>query len=99
MTNMELTDREIALIYTMRRMRNGVLEKVGVTNGEPGVIVATTQRIDFQRADELERALAGGHVPLPMVISQPTDIQAKPGGLPWLTTSEKDTADATSDEE
>lgn len=71
MTNMELTDSEIALIYTMRRMRNGVLEKVGVTNGEPGVIMATMSRIDLQRPDELKRAISGGHVPLPVVEDEP----------------------------
>jgi hypothetical protein len=66
MTNMEISDRERALILTMRRMRNGTLEKVGVVNGEPGVIIATTQRIDLQREDELTSALSGGHVPLPL---------------------------------
>lgn len=64
MTSMELTDRERALILTMRRLRNGVLEKIGVTNGEPSVIVATTQRIDLQRDDELEKVLLVGAAPV-----------------------------------
>lgn len=66
MAKFDITDREKALILTMRRMRNGTLEKIGVVNGEPSVIMATTQRIDLQREDELASALKGDAIPLPL---------------------------------
>jgi len=57
---MELTRREAALISIIRRLGFGTLDKIGVANGEPTVVMATTQRVDLTKADEVERAVLGG---------------------------------------
>jgi len=56
---MELTRREAALISIIRRLGFGTLDKIGVANGEPTVVMATTQRVDLTKADEVERAVLG----------------------------------------
>lgn len=55
---MVLTRREAALIGIIRRLRYGTLEKIGVSEGEPTVVMATTQRVDLTREDEVARAVA-----------------------------------------
>jgi hypothetical protein len=60
MENMSLTDRERALIMLKRSVRNGTIDRIGVVDGEPAVVISITQRVDLQRPDELAAVLGNG---------------------------------------
>jgi hypothetical protein len=60
MENMSLTDRERALIMLTRSVRNGTIDRIGVVDGEPAVVISITQRVDLQRPDELAAVLGNG---------------------------------------
>lgn len=54
-----VTDRERALIELIRRMHTGTIERIGVQNGQPAVVVAVHQRIDLQKTSEVDGVLSG----------------------------------------
>lgn len=56
---MTLTRKEQALICLIRRLGHGTLERIGVQNGEPQVVLNVTQRIDLTRDNEMQAALCG----------------------------------------
>lgn len=60
---LELTPREAALVFLIRRIRFGQFESVTIHDGQPLSLMAGPQRIDLSKKPDLELALqAGGHV-------------------------------------
>lgn len=49
-----VTPKQAALVALIRNMQHGTLTECIIKRGEPVVVKATTQRIDFERPDELE---------------------------------------------
>jgi len=56
---MTLTPKEQALIQLIRRLGHGTLERIGVQNGEPQVVLNVTQRVDLTRENEMQAVLCG----------------------------------------
>ena len=57
---LELSEREAALIFLVRRIGFGVIDTLGITKGQPAVIKIGAQRIDLERADALSACLQAG---------------------------------------
>lgn len=55
--NIEVTEKELALLTIIRTLGHGTIEKIGVYCGEPMAVMSTTQRIDLSRRGELDQVL------------------------------------------
>lgn len=58
MITIELTERELALIFLMRRIRFGELEGVTIHQGEPSLVRSAAQRLDLQKPGDLATLLS-----------------------------------------
>lgn len=63
---MELHPREAALIRLIRTVGNGTLDKVGIKHGLPAVVVALSQRVNFESDLEVDAVLGMPVVPVPL---------------------------------
>ncbi len=52
-----ITEKELALLSLTRRIGNGLITELVVKKGEPVLIKSFGQRLDLERADELDAAL------------------------------------------
>lgn len=57
-TSFQVTAREKALIVIMRRLRHGTIEKLGVADGQPSIVLSMSQRIDLSKEADLDAAVA-----------------------------------------